>query len=70
MAIHAFFLFPETSGKTLEDIEEMFLSGVPAWKTRVEYSNVRRAEGGDVDVAKEKGFERSPERREGEVPKL
>jgi hypothetical protein len=68
MAIHAFFLFPETSGKTLEDIEEMFLSGVPAWKTRVEYSNVRRAEGGAID--KEGGFETSPERREEKVPKV
>jgi hypothetical protein len=68
MAIHAFFLFPETSGKTLEDIEEMFLSGVPAWKTRVEYSNVRRVEGGAID--KEKRFETSLERREEEIPKV
>ena len=64
MAIHTFFLFPETSGKTLEDIEEMFLSGVPAWKTKVDYAHVRKAEGGDVDVGKEKGIEGSPERRE------
>ena len=48
MAIHAFFMFPETSGKTLEDVEEMFLSGVPAWKTRVEYQKVRKAEGGQL----------------------
>lgn len=44
MAVHSFFCFPETSGKTLEDVEEMFLVGIPAWKTRVEYQNVRRAE--------------------------
>jgi hypothetical protein len=68
MAVHAFFLFPETSGKTLEDIEEMFLSGVPAWKTRVEYSKVRRAEGEAID--KEKGLEMSPERREEDVSKV
>lgn len=35
MTIHVFFLFPETSGKSLEEIEEMFLEGAPAWKTHV-----------------------------------
>ena len=53
----------------MEDIEDMFLSGVPAWKTRVEYGDVRRKEGGAVD--KEMGFaDGSPERREGEVGKV
>lgn len=39
MMIHAFFLFPETAGKTLEETEKMFedpngirLIGTPAWK--------------------------------------
>lgn len=49
MAIHAFFLFPETAGKTLEEIEELFLAGVPAWKTKVDFQNMRRAEHGEVD---------------------
>lgn len=62
MAIHTFFLFPETAGKTLEDVEEMFMTGAPAWKTRVEYSNTRRAERGELD--NEKGLEHSPVRVE------
>jgi hypothetical protein len=59
MAIHTFFLFPETAGKTLEDIEEMFMEGVPAWKTKVDYSTSRRAEQGIVDPEKISGFEHS-----------
>ncbi|KAF2758970.1 sugar transporter [Pseudovirgaria hyperparasitica] len=35
MFVHVFFLFPETAGKPLEEVEEMFLEGVPAWKTGV-----------------------------------
>jgi hypothetical protein len=37
---------------------------VPAWKTKVDYSNVRRAEQGVVDPEKAAAFEHSPERRE------
>ncbi|KAF2653057.1 high affinity glucose transporter [Lophiostoma macrostomum CBS 122681] len=64
MAIHTFFLFPETSGKTLEDVEEMFLSGVPAWKTRVEWQNTRKAEAGDLNDKEKALHEHSPERVE------
>jgi hypothetical protein len=65
MAMHTFFLFPETAGKSLEDIEEMFLVGVPAWKTKVDFSNTRRAENGGVDPEKAaKKMEHSPERME------
>jgi hypothetical protein len=35
MTLHVFFLFPETAGKGLEQIEEMFAEGVPSWKTHV-----------------------------------
>jgi hypothetical protein len=64
MAIHTFFFFPETAGKTLEDVEEMFMLGTPAWKTKVDYSNTRRAERGEIDNEKAIGLEHSPERIE------
>jgi MFS family permease len=67
MAAHTFLCFPETSGKTLEDIEEMFLSGVPAWKTTGEYNNSRKHEGGQLDdkeAAMHAQHEDSPERAE------
>lgn len=64
MAIHVFFVFPETAGKTLEDVEEMFMEGIPAWKTKVEYSTVRRAEKGVIDPEKAAAFEHTPERHE------
>lgn len=35
MTIHVFFVFPETAGKSLEQIEDMFLEGRPAWRTHV-----------------------------------
>ena len=52
MAIHVWFLFPETAGKTLEDVESMFLSKIPAWKTQVEYGRIMAMEHGDVDPEK------------------
>uniref|UniRef100_A0A060TB35 ARAD1B12496p n=1 Tax=Blastobotrys adeninivorans TaxID=409370 RepID=A0A060TB35_BLAAD len=33
MTIHVFFLFPETKGKTLEEIEQMWEANVPAWRS-------------------------------------
>jgi hypothetical protein len=35
MTIHVFFFFPETAGKSLEQIETMFEERVPAWRTGV-----------------------------------
>lgn len=35
MTIHVFLFFPETAGKNLEQIEDMFLEGTSAWKTHV-----------------------------------
>ncbi|SNX85857.1 probable High-affinity glucose transporter [Melanopsichium pennsylvanicum] len=35
MTIHVFLAFPETAGKTLEEVDDIFQSGVPAWKTRI-----------------------------------
>jgi hypothetical protein len=57
MLVHVFFLFPETAGKNLEEVEAMFEDpngfkylGTPAWKTRVETSLSRRVEAGDVEA--------------------
>jgi sugar porter (SP) family MFS transporter len=57
MFIHVFFLFPETSGHTLEEINAIFEDpngikyiGTPAWKTRVSTNATRRAEGGDLEA--------------------
>ncbi|KAG0030155.1 hypothetical protein BGZ82_007545 [Podila clonocystis] len=36
MTIHVFFMFPETKGRTLEEMDEVFNSDVPAWKTRAQ----------------------------------
>ncbi|KAG0050635.1 hypothetical protein BGZ83_004601 [Gryganskiella cystojenkinii] len=34
MTIHVFFMFPETKGRTLEEMDEVFSSDIPAWKTQ------------------------------------
>lgn len=59
MFIHVFFLFPETAGKTLEEVEGIFLDpdgikniGTPAWKTRVTTKQVSQLERGNVDAEK------------------
>ncbi|KAF4121877.1 Sugar (and other) transporter [Geosmithia morbida] len=62
MFIHTFFLFPETAGKTLEELEAMFddPNGIPyigtaPWKTHVATSSTRRAEAGDLEARLSKG---------------
>lgn len=34
MTAHIFFTYPETSGKTLEEVDELFASNVPAWRSK------------------------------------
>jgi len=58
MFIHVFLLFPETAGKTLEQVEEIFEDpngfkyiGTPAWKTRKAAKGMRAAESGDLTAA-------------------
>ena len=68
MALHTFLCFPETAGKTLEDIEEMFIEGLPAWKTKPDFANSRRVERGIVDPEKAMQFEHSPVRVEEAKP--
>lgn len=59
MFIHVFFMFPETAGKTLEEVEEMFTDpsgprniGTPAWKTHTTTEHILRAERGEIDAEK------------------
>lgn len=33
MTVHAFFMYPETRGKTLEEIDMIFQGGIPAWRS-------------------------------------
>jgi sugar porter (SP) family MFS transporter len=56
MALHVFFGFPETAGKTLEETEAMFEDphgikyiGTPAWKTKKATSRVIELENGRID---------------------
>ena len=65
MFVHVLFAFPETAGKTLEEVEEMFTDpkgyrfiGTPAWKTRKAYSKARLLEKGTFDEEKVRQFER------------
>lgn len=46
MAVHVFFCFPETAGKPLEEIDEIFATNTAAWKTRVEFAAGRELEKG------------------------
>ena len=67
MTIHVFFMFPETAGKPLEEITDMFEDpnglpyiGTPAWKTKNYYAKTVRMEHGEV--GKQLDEEASPER--------
>lgn len=68
MFIHVFLCFPETSGKSLEEVEALFLQKVPAWKTRVQYQHVRALEQNRADE-KAADIEASPEREATTVEK-
>ena len=53
--VHMFLTAPETKGKTLEEMDEVFDSGIPAWKTRAGGSRLdqlqRDIETGELKVA-------------------
>lgn len=59
MFIHVFFMFPETAGKTLEEVEHMFTDpngpkniGTLAWKTKTSTRQTLALERGEVDLEK------------------
>jgi len=59
MFVHVLFAFPETAGKTLEEVEAMFTDplgpkyiGTPAWKTRIVTSKALLLERGEIDPEK------------------
>ncbi|KAL8950837.1 MAG: hypothetical protein Q9222_003158 [Ikaeria aurantiellina] len=74
MFIHVFFMFPETAGKTLEEVVDLFEDpngikyvGTPAWKTRISTKRTLMLEHNQYDPAgeAEKGpgyHEESPDR--------
>jgi len=70
MFIHVFFMFPETAGKTLEEVEELFTDpagprhiGTPAWKTHISTTRTALLEkGGDVEKNTAYHEDSSPER--------
>ena len=50
MTVHVFFCFPETAGKTLEEVESMFLDpAMKPWKTKIQTLKVRQEEQGYLD---------------------
>ena len=71
MFIHVFFMFPETAGKTLEEVNDMFVDpsgpkhiGTPAWKTHVSTKRTLAQERGEIDFEKGAGYRGSTEKQE------
>ncbi|KAG0082673.1 hypothetical protein BGZ92_011501 [Podila epicladia] len=54
MTIHIFLMYPETKGRTLEEMDELFNSDVPAWKTRALVTGKSDAVGKMEEVAHQK----------------
>jgi len=76
MFFHVLFLFPETSQKPLEEVDEIFddstpgsfkYLGTPAWKTKVD-TRTRKYERGEFDEEEKLGRRGpSPEENGGET---
>ncbi|KAK2768693.1 hypothetical protein FQN54_000549 [Arachnomyces sp. PD_36] len=50
MTLHVFFAFPETAGKPLEEVDEIFRSKTPAWRTKITTKKTMAAERGEVEA--------------------
>lgn len=67
MFFHVFFLFPETKGKTLEEIEQMWADKVPAWRSASwqprtpSISDIKAANGGRAPSFEDKRTSRDNE---------
>jgi len=44
MTIHVFLMFPETKGRSLEEIDAVFTSGIPPWKLHTAASETKIAQ--------------------------
>lgn len=73
MFVHVFFMFPETAGKTLEEVKQIFEDpngikyvGTPAWQTHVSTSRILAEEHGQIDFEKGEGLRGSTEKRTGQ----
>lgn len=53
MTFHVFFLYPETAGRTLEEIDMIFDADVKPWRTNVISNTFDEEMGKKVDGAKE-----------------
>ncbi len=72
MLVHVFFAFPETAGKTLEEVEEIFTDplgpkyiGTLPWKTGIVTGSALERESRVVDEEKLKRFEHDEGERSG-----
>ena len=72
MLVHVFFAFPETAGKTLEEVEDMFTDplgpkfvGTLPWKTGIVTRKALLLERGEVDEEKMARFEHEEGERSG-----
>ncbi|KAK8154479.1 general substrate transporter [Phyllosticta citrichinensis] len=78
MFFHVFFMFPETAGKPLEEIEAIFTDevngikyiGIPAWKTQQSIARATALETGEIGAAEKISDEHSPVRVEEAAEKV